>query len=85
MHHYARMIRAITGITKITELINHQIEYISPRDLRLAAIIVVVNAARPLIRAVISAINPRVRHPKTPTGVVAIMKKTINIMAGIIM
>ena len=84
-HPYAMMMRAITGITKIIELDTHQIAYASPRILPLVPIIAVPNAARPLIRAISSAINPRVRHPNTSTGVVAIIKKATGIMAGIIM
>ena len=42
------------------------------------------NAARPLKRAIRSAINPRVRHPSTSTGIEAITKKTTGMIAGII-
>jgi len=84
-HLYAIMIRAITGITKIIELATHQIAYASPRILPLLPTIAVPNAARPLIKAMSSAISPRVRHPNTSTGVVAIIKKATGIMAGIIM
>jgi prophage antirepressor-like protein len=83
--HYARIRSATTGNVKISELATHQIELISPRILPLTAMIAAPNAARPLKRAVSSAINPRVRHPSTSTGVEAITKKTAGMIAGIIM
>jgi hypothetical protein len=78
------MMRAIIGIIKIIELATHQIASASPRILPLVPTIAVPNAARPLIRAISTAINPRVRHPNTSTGVVAIIKKTTAIIEGIV-
>jgi hypothetical protein len=60
---YAKMIKATTGITKIIELATHHIAHRSPRILPLAPVMAAPNAARPLIKAISSAINPRVRPP----------------------
>ncbi len=81
-HPYAIMMKAISGITKIIEVATHQVEYASPRILPFVPIIALPNAARPLIKAISRAINPRVRHPNISTGVVAIIKKTTGTMAG---
>ena len=81
-HPYAIIMRATSGITRIIEVATHQIANASPRILPLVPIIAVPNAARPLIKAISSAINPRVRHPNTSTGVVAIIKKTTGMIAG---
>jgi hypothetical protein len=83
--HYAKIIRAITGNVKISELATHQIAQTSPRILPLAPTIAAPNAARPLKRAISNAINPLVRHPSTSTGVEAITKKTAGMIAGITM
>jgi hypothetical protein len=76
------MRRATTGIAKIIELITHQKADGSPRFLSLAPTKAVPTAARPLLKAIITAINPLVRQPISSTGIVAILKKTAGIMAG---
>ncbi len=84
-HLYAKIRRAIPGITKMIELATHQGECGSFRILPFAPMAAVPKAARPLIKAISRAIHPRVRHPNTSTGVAAIIRKTTGIMAGIMM
>jgi hypothetical protein len=80
---YPRIMRATTGIAKIIELATHQIAALFPRILPVVPMPAAPTAARPLTKAISSAINPRVRHPNTSTGSIAILKKTTGIMAGI--
>jgi hypothetical protein len=77
------MRRTTTGIVKIIALATHQKEFLSPSILPLRPMIAAPMAASPLTKAISSAINPRVRHPKTSTGSIAILKKTTGIIAGI--
>jgi hypothetical protein len=83
--HYARIIRAITGITKINEVIIHRIVSGSFLILPLIAMIAAPKDVRPLIRAITNAINPRLRHPNTSTGVAAMTRKSTGIIEGISM
>ena len=62
--HYAMRRRATTGITKINVLLTHQIALVSPRTRPFAPMIAAPNAARPLVKAISSAINPRVATPQ---------------------
>jgi hypothetical protein len=73
----------MTGITKIKEVIIHRIVSKSFLILPLIAMIAAPEDARPLIRAIINAISPRLRLPNTSTGVAAIARNSIGIMAGI--
>ncbi len=73
----------MTGITKIKEVIIHRIVSKSFLILPLIAMIAAPKDARPLIRAIINAISPRLRQPNTSTGVAAIARNSIGIMAGI--
>lgn len=73
----------MTGITKIKEVIIHRIVSKSFLILPLIAMIAAPKDARPLIRAIINAISPRLRQPNTSTGVAAILRNSIGIMAGI--
>ena len=81
-YHYAKMIMAITGITRIRVLITHQIEFLSFRTLPFAPMITVTNAARPLIKAISIAMSPRIKHPNTSTGVKATTKKRTGMRVG---
>lgn len=82
---YAKMIMATTGITRIRVLVTHQIEFLSRRTLPFNPMVTVANAARPLIKAISSAMSPLTAHPSTSTGVEATMKNRTDIMAGVIM
>ena len=73
----------MTGITKIKEVIIQLIVSESFLILPLTAMIAAPKDARPLIRAITNAINPRLRQPNTSTGVPAIARNNIGIMAGI--
>lgn len=73
----------MTGITKIKEVIIHRIVSKSFLILPLIAMIAALKDARPLIRAIINAISPRLRQPNTSIGVAAIARNSIGIMAGI--
>jgi hypothetical protein len=59
----------MTGVTKIKDVIVQRI--VAPKD------------ARPLIGAIVNAINPRLRQPNTSIGVAAIARNSIGIITGI--
>ncbi len=76
---------ATTGIVNTMELITHQKAFASPRARPFAPATAAPNAQQPLARATSSAKSPRLRHPRTATGVKATEKKTAGIIAGMTM
>ncbi len=74
---------ATTGTVNTSERITHQDASASPRDRAFAPANAALNAQTPLADATASAISPRVRHPRTATGLNATEKKSAGIIAGI--
>ena len=79
---YAISSRPITGVTRMRVLPNHQKAPGSPRNLPFAPRIEVAKASRPLTNEISTAINPRLKQPRTSTGVNATPKKRAGRMAG---
>ncbi len=72
----------MTGITRISELaIQYWVDG-SPRLLDRAPLKAVQTPARPLESAIRDAISPRLKHPRTWTGVAAIIRKASGRRAG---
>jgi hypothetical protein len=60
---YAMTIMAMTGITKISVRIIHHPALASPRTFLFVPVMAANIAPIPLIKAIINASNPRLRHP----------------------
>jgi hypothetical protein len=82
---YAKTIIPITGTTKTSVLITHQVGFESPRIRPFAPMTAVTKAESPLTREIVRANEPRLRHPNTSTGDKAITKKINGRIEGIIM
>ncbi len=74
--------RAAAGIARNRALTIHQFAFGSPILFRFAAMIAAANPLRIPVKAIRSARSPRLRHPKTSTGVEANRKKRAGRIAG---